>query len=96
MVVGGQRCGRTWCFSNSVEIDCGVIGWNVKMGSDGTKLWDTRQALVRLLPQLKKQGHRPLIFSQWTNMLDILEWALAVMGFRFTRLDGRYRTLCSS
>jgi len=46
------------------------------------------QALVRLLPQLKKEGHRPLIFSQWTNMLDILEWALAVSGFRFTRLDG--------
>ncbi|XP_024375892.1 protein CHROMATIN REMODELING 19 [Physcomitrium patens] len=46
------------------------------------------QALVKLLPQLKKNGHRPLIFSQWTNMLDILEWALAVIGLRFTRLDG--------
>jgi SWI/SNF-related matrix-associated actin-dependent regulator 1 of chromatin subfamily A len=46
------------------------------------------QALVGLLQQLKMQEHRPLIFSQWTNMLDILEWALAVSGFRFTRLDG--------
>lgn len=72
-----------------------MIGCDVKVGSDGMKLWGTWQALVRLLPQLKKQGHRPLIFSQWTNMLDILEWALAVMGFRFTRLDGRYRMLCS-
>ena len=27
-------------------------------------------------------------------MLDILEWALAVIGFRFTRLDGRWAALC--
>jgi hypothetical protein len=47
------------------------------------------QALVKLLPQLRREGHRPLIFSQWTSMLDILEWALDVTGFRYTRLDGR-------
>jgi SWI/SNF-related matrix-associated actin-dependent regulator 1 of chromatin subfamily A len=46
------------------------------------------QALVKLLPQLRREGHRPLIFSQWTSMLDILEWALDVTGFRYTRLDG--------
>ncbi|CAM6017954.1 unnamed protein product [Sphagnum balticum] len=46
------------------------------------------QALVELLPQLRREGHRPLIFSQWTSMLDILEWALDVTGFRYTRLDG--------
>lgn len=45
---------------------------------------------MKLLPKLQKEGHRPLIFSQWTNMLDILEWALDVMGFTYTRLDGRY------
>ncbi len=47
------------------------------------------QALVELLPRLRREGHRPLIFSQWTSMLDILEWALDVTGFRYTRLDGR-------
>ncbi|KHG07610.1 Lymphoid-specific helicase [Gossypium arboreum] len=36
------------------------------------------QALAKLLPSLKRSGHRVLIFSQWTSMLDILEWTLDV------------------
>lgn len=47
------------------------------------------QALSKLLPKLKREGHRVLIFSQWTGMMDILEWALDVMGLEYTRLDGR-------
>ena len=47
------------------------------------------QALSKLLPKLKKEAHRVLIFSQWTGMMDILEWALDVMGLEYTRLDGR-------
>lgn len=46
------------------------------------------RALGRLLPSLKKDGHRVLIFSQWTSMLDILEWALDVIGVTYRRLDG--------
>lgn len=46
------------------------------------------QALSKLLPKLKREGHRALIFSQWTGMMDILEWALDVMGLEYTRLDG--------
>ncbi|CAM8984051.1 unnamed protein product [Rhodiola kirilowii] len=46
------------------------------------------QALAELLPKLKEAGHRALIFSQWTSMLDILEWALDVIGLTYTRLDG--------
>ncbi|KAK9117982.1 hypothetical protein Scep_016075 [Stephania cephalantha] len=45
-------------------------------------------ALAELLPSLKKSGHRVLIFSQWTSMLDILEWALDVIGVTYRRLDG--------
>eukprot|EP00850_Spirogloea_muscicola_P010575 SM000062S19961 [mRNA] locus=s62:684509:689584:- [translate_table: standard] len=48
-------------------------------------LW---QALAKLLPKLKKQNKRPLIFSQWTSMLDILEWSLDTLGLSFIRLDG--------
>ncbi|KAG0573239.1 hypothetical protein KC19_VG161000 [Ceratodon purpureus] len=66
----------------------GVPGGQGKLDDSHALASAKCQALVRLLPQLKKEGHRPLIFSQWTNMLDILEWALAVTGFRFTRLDG--------
>eukprot|EP00850_Spirogloea_muscicola_P005099 SM000023S07555 [mRNA] locus=s23:139237:144215:+ [translate_table: standard] len=46
------------------------------------------QALAKLLPKLKKQNKRPLIFSQWTSMLDILEWSLDTLGLSFIRLDG--------
>ncbi|KAL3692845.1 hypothetical protein R1sor_006496 [Riccia sorocarpa] len=46
------------------------------------------QILAKLLPELKESGHRPLIFSQWTQMLDILEWALEVLGLTYVRLDG--------
>ncbi|KAL5721619.1 DNA helicase [Ranunculus cassubicifolius] len=46
------------------------------------------KALSELLPRLKREGHRALIFSQWTSMLDILEWALDVIGVRYKRLDG--------
>ncbi|KAG9136868.1 hypothetical protein Leryth_026064 [Lithospermum erythrorhizon] len=46
------------------------------------------RALAKLLPMLKNTGHRVLIFSQWTSMLDILEWALDVIGVTYRRLDG--------
>lgn len=46
------------------------------------------RALAELLPALNRYGHRVLIFSQWTSMLDILEWALDVIGVTYRRLDG--------
>nr|XP_016469767.1 PREDICTED: protein CHROMATIN REMODELING 19-like [Nicotiana tabacum] len=46
------------------------------------------QELAKLLPSLKLRGHRVLIFSQWTSMLDILEWTLDVIGVTYRRLDG--------
>jgi SWI/SNF-related matrix-associated actin-dependent regulator 1 of chromatin subfamily A len=42
-----------------------------------------------MLPKLKEEGHRVLIFGQWTAMVDILEWGLDVIGLEYTRLDGR-------
>ncbi|KAL0793290.1 hypothetical protein Bca101_064667 [Brassica carinata] len=46
------------------------------------------QTLAELLPSMKKSGNRVLIFSQWTSMLDILEWTLDVIGVTYRRLDG--------
>jgi len=66
----------------------GVAGCQGKLEDKHVLASAKCQALVKLLPKLQKEGHRPLIFSQWTNMLDILEWALDVMGFTYTRLDG--------
>lgn len=44
--------------------------------------------LGALLPQLKAAGSRPLIFSQWKIMLDVLEAVLFQLGLSFFRLDG--------
>jgi SNF2 family DNA or RNA helicase len=41
-----------------------------------------------LVPQLIAEGHRVLIFSQWTKLLDILELLLYHLAIGFERLDG--------
>ncbi|CAC5422274.1 SMARCA5 [Mytilus coruscus] len=43
----------------------------------------------KLLPKLKSQGSRVLIFSQMTRVLDILEDYLFWQGYQFCRLDGK-------
>lgn len=45
-------------------------------------------ALDKLLKELREKGSRPLIFSQWTTVLDILEWFLHERGLTYVRLDG--------
>src|SRR5690242_9355069 len=42
----------------------------------------------KLLPKLKQGGHKVLIFSQMTMMLDILEDYLNHRGYTYVRLDG--------
>lgn len=46
------------------------------------------QRLERLLRQLQAGGHRALIFTQMTKVLDILERFLNLHGQRYLRLDG--------
>lgn len=45
--------------------------------------------LDRLLPELKADGHRVLIFSQFTMMLDILERYLKIRKHEYSRFDGQ-------
>ena len=47
--------------------------------------------LDKLLPKLKANGHRVLIFSQMVKMLDILEDYLIRRKYPFERIDGRIR-----
>jgi len=44
--------------------------------------------LDKLLPRLKENGHRVLIFSQFKIMLDILEDYLLAREMKFERIDG--------
>ncbi|XP_025774238.1 lymphoid-specific helicase isoform X4 [Puma concolor] len=44
--------------------------------------------LDRMLPELKSRGHKVLLFSQMTRMLDILMDYCHFRNFNFSRLDG--------
>lgn len=44
--------------------------------------------LDSLMPELLKRGHKVLIFSQFTNMLDILSNYLDLRGWSYARIDG--------
>eukprot|EP00743_Colponemidia_sp_Colp-15_P009048 GILK01009873.1.p1 GENE.GILK01009873.1~~GILK01009873.1.p1 ORF type:complete len:1268 (+),score=334.16 GILK01009873.1:244-3804(+) len=44
--------------------------------------------LSKLLPKLKDENHKVLVFSQFTKMLDLLEEWVSDMGYIYERLDG--------
>lgn len=47
------------------------------------------QVLDKLLFRLQKEGHKCLIYSQFTRMLDILQDYCEFRGFKYLRLDGQ-------
>jgi len=47
------------------------------------------EVLAQILPLWKKQGHRVLIFSQWTKTLDIIQQFTNSKGWEFGRMDGK-------
>ncbi|KAJ0533093.1 putative DNA helicase chromatin remodeling SNF2 family [Helianthus annuus] len=50
------------------------------------------ELLDRLLPKLHRAGHRVLLFSQMTHLMDILEVYLQLHEFKYLRLDGLTKT----
>lgn len=59
--------------------------------SDGPHLWENAGKLTllnKLLPKLRAQGSRVLIFSQMTRMLDILEDYMRLKEYEYCRIDG--------
>ncbi|KAL0484733.1 hypothetical protein AKO1_011648 [Acrasis kona] len=46
------------------------------------------QLLIKMLDRLKKSGHKVLIFSLMTRMLDVLEDYLVLTKYKYCRLDG--------
>lgn len=45
--------------------------------------------LDAMLARLKQQGHKVLLFSTWTAMLDIIEDYLSLRDYKYVRLDGK-------
>ncbi|OIW31583.1 hypothetical protein CONLIGDRAFT_230503 [Coniochaeta ligniaria NRRL 30616] len=46
-----------------------------------------------MLPKLKEQGHRVLLFSQFLDQLDIMEDFLSGLGLTYSRIDGNMSSL---
>ncbi|XP_056884415.1 chromodomain-helicase-DNA-binding protein 3 isoform X5 [Takifugu flavidus] len=57
-------------------------------GSALTKASGKLTLLQKMLRKLKEQGHRVLVFSQMTKMLDLLEDFLDHEGYKYERIDG--------
>uniref|UniRef100_A0A673LRK7 Chromodomain-helicase-DNA-binding protein 4-like n=1 Tax=Sinocyclocheilus rhinocerous TaxID=307959 RepID=A0A673LRK7_9TELE len=57
-------------------------------GSALTKASGKLMLLCKMLKKLKEGGHRVLIFSQMTKMLDLLEDFLENDGYKYERIDG--------
>jgi SNF2 family DNA or RNA helicase len=49
--------------------------------------------LDKLLPKLRQEGHKVLIFSQFVKMLDLISDYCDFREFRYERLDGRGKQL---
>ncbi|HTM22582.1 MAG TPA: C-terminal helicase domain-containing protein, partial [Kofleriaceae bacterium] len=47
--------------------------------------------LIGALDEAAADGHRALVFSQWTSALDLIEPHLGAAGLDFVRLDGATR-----
>jgi SNF2 family DNA or RNA helicase len=58
------------------------VGQHIVNGSGKLRLLD------RMLPRLREGGHRVLLFSQFTSMLDLLEDYCEMRKLPFVRLDG--------
>ncbi|KAF2118458.1 P-loop containing nucleoside triphosphate hydrolase protein [Lophiotrema nucula] len=46
------------------------------------------QKLAELLKKFKENGDRTLVFSQFTSVMDILQWVLDTLNIKYFRLDG--------
>lgn len=61
------------------------------MKADAPRESSKLRLLMETLDQVVAEGHRSLIFSQWTSLLDLVEGPLHDRGLSFCRLDGSTR-----
>ncbi|MFV8750647.1 SNF2-related protein [Nannocystaceae bacterium ST9] len=60
-------------------------------GDDPNKPSAKLELLLETLEEVLDEGHKALVFSQWTSLLDLLEPVLRARDIRFNRLDGTTR-----
>jgi hypothetical protein len=71
-------CNHPFLFQDRYTIDNSLVSMSGKV-----------ELLDRILPKLKASGHRILLFSQMTQVLDILDDYFSLRGYKHLRLDGQ-------
>ncbi|CAI0466239.1 unnamed protein product [Linum tenue] len=66
--------------------------YNMRQIDEITRASGKFELLDRLLPKLRATGHRILLFSQMTKLMNILEIYLRLHGYMYLRLDGTTKT----
>jgi SWI/SNF-related matrix-associated actin-dependent regulator 1 of chromatin subfamily A len=73
---------HAFCYNSGPEF------FNYRLNSTHLMTSTKFQFLADLLPKLKENKSRPLIFSQWTAVLDVIEWLMDELRLPYVRLDG--------
>ncbi|KAL5480577.1 IRC5 [Sanghuangporus weigelae] len=80
-------CSHPFLFDWPIDVQTGEEVINEELVNASGKML----VLDRLLTELFKRGHKVLLFSQFTTMLDIIEaWAIEFKGWNLCRIDGSY------
>ncbi|NXV79035.1 CHD4 protein, partial [Atlantisia rogersi] len=76
-------CNHPYLFPEAPKMPNGMYDGSALIRASGKLL-----LLQKMLKNLKEGGHRVLIFSQMTKMLDLLEDFLEHEGYKYERIDG--------
>src|SRR4051812_9869500 len=84
-------CNHPWLVSGAEEKEISPDASDLEYMRKTIEASGKMVLLSKLMPKLKADGHRVLIFSQMINILDIVQEYLEYMGWRYERLDGAIR-----
>ncbi|XP_045509584.1 ATP-dependent helicase brm-like isoform X1 [Colias croceus] len=85
-----KLCNHPFMFPHIEEKFCDHVGsgGTVVSGPDLYRASGKFELLDRILPKLKRSGHRVLVFCQMTQCMTIIEDYLSWRAFQYLRLDG--------
>ena len=81
-------CNHPWLIEGTIDRECGITLTHNEYMEKTISASGKMVLLDKLLPKLKREGHRVLIFSQMRKVLNILEEYLDYKLYKYERFDG--------
>mmetsp|Transcript_5511 Transcript_5511/g.23406 ORF Transcript_5511/g.23406 Transcript_5511/m.23406 type:complete len:236 (-) Transcript_5511:638-1345(-) len=81
-----KACAHPFLFEETDEN--GVVGEELATTERLVQVGSKMSVMDRLIAKLVKRGHKILIFSQFTRILDIIEDVMHLRKYEYVRLDG--------